>query len=96
MTTTIANPPSDAMLRAMMPGTPTDTARTLRAYHNDPAIKRALLRQVRMHEKADEIVHGVYWENGKGCAVGCMIHSGDHALFEPKFGIPRVLPRLLD
>ncbi len=53
----------------------------MRAYHSDPKLKKALLREVRKHEKADQIIAGTYGnENGKngrwvGCAVGCSIHS---------------------
>jgi hypothetical protein len=87
---------TDADLRAMMPGTPASVARTLRAFHGDPAVKRKYLARVRAHAKADEIIHGIYWEGGKGCAVGCTIHSGDHSAYETEVGIPRVLARLED
>jgi len=69
---------------------------TLLAYHNDPAIKRTYLARVRAHRKADQIIHGTYWENGKGCAVGCTIHSGSHAAYETELGIPRILAKLED
>jgi hypothetical protein len=68
----------------------------LRAYHGDPKEKAAILKQLRAHAKADEIVKGVYWQRGKGCAVGCTIHGDNHALYEPRFGIPQVLARLED
>lgn len=48
------------------------------------------------HFDADEIIKGIYWENGKGCAVGCTIHSGSHQEYETRFGIPTVLARLED
>jgi hypothetical protein len=66
------------------------------AYHNDPAVKAAILAQLERHRLADEIIKGHYWENGKGCAVGCTIHSGRHAEYEPRFGIPQMLARLED
>jgi hypothetical protein len=68
------------------------------AYHSDPTRKRAILRQLRAHRKADEIVKGRYWEDGKGCAVGCTLHEpgGGHARYEPEFGIPEMLARLED
>ena len=66
------------------------------AYRNDPSIKSAILLQLQRHHDADEIVKGQYWERGKGCAVGCTIHSGDHVQYEPRFGIPRVLAHLED
>src|SRR6201986_1912331 len=69
---------------------------TLIAYHGNPKEKSAILAQLRRHAEADEIVKGQYWEDGKGCAVGCTIHGSDHALYEPKFGIPQMLARLED
>jgi hypothetical protein len=87
---------TDADYRAMMPGTPAAVAKTLRAYHGNPEIKQKYLSRVRAHAKADEIIHGTYWEDGKGCAVGCTIHSGDHSAYEKEMGIPRVLAQLED
>ncbi len=67
---------------------------SLRAYHGDPTIKDRHLARVRAHAAADEIVHGLYWQNGKGCAIGCTIHSGDHTAYETEIGVPRILARL--
>lgn len=66
------------------------------AYHNDPAIKTRILRQLRQHAADDEIIKGSYWQDGKGCAVGCTIHSGKHVEYETRFGIPQVLACLED
>ena len=72
------------------------------AYHNDPAIKTALLASLQAHAKADRIVKGQYWEDGKGCAVGCTLDSVghashcDHMAYERKLGIPVMLARLED
>jgi hypothetical protein len=66
------------------------------SYHGDPAVKAAILGQLREHQAADEIVQGFYWENGKGCSVGCTVHGSDHALYESLFGIPRVLAYVED
>jgi len=66
------------------------------AYHNDPNIKSAILAQLEAHAKADEIVQGVSWDNGKGCAVGCTLHSYNHMEYETRFGIPVMLARLED
>jgi hypothetical protein len=74
----------------MTPATP------LIAYHNDPAEKAAILAQLQAHRDADELVKGKYWQNGKGCAVGCTIHGSDHMLYESLFGIPVMLARLED
>ena len=66
------------------------------AYHNDPVIKAGILARLQAHHDADEIVQGRYWEDGKGCAVGCTVHSDDHADYERLFGIPRGLAYLED
>src|SRR3990172_5460305 len=68
----------------------------MRAFHNDPAIKQKYIERVKAHSLADEIIHGKYWENGKGCAVGCTIHGQDHGLYETELGIPQILARLED
>ena len=68
----------------------------LLAYHGKPAVKTAILAQLARHREADELVKGKYWQGGKGCAVGCTIHSDDHAEYEPRFGIPQMLARLED
>jgi len=64
------------------------------AYHNDQTIKTNILAQLQAHYDADEIVKGRYWQNGKGCAVGCTVHSDDHADYERLFGIPQALAHL--
>jgi hypothetical protein len=66
------------------------------AYHNDPQIKTGIIAQLVSHQKADEIVKGRYWADGKGCAVGCTLHSSDHMEYETRFGIPVMLARLED
>lgn len=66
------------------------------AFLNDPKVKDKYLTRVVMHREADEIVKGQYWEGGKGCAVGCTIHSRNHADYETELGIPRILARLED
>jgi hypothetical protein len=66
------------------------------AFHSLPQLKQSKLDQVVAHQAADEIVKGFYWERGKGCAVGCTVHSGNHAAYETEMGIPRMLARLED
>ena len=68
----------------------------MRAYHGDNSIKAAILAQLAEHRASDELIRGVYWEHGKGCAVGCTIHSGEHAEYETRFGIPQMLAHLED
>lgn len=66
------------------------------AYHGNQSEKDAILAQLEAHYQADEIVKGQYWESGKGCAVGCTLHSSNHAEYEPRFGIPAQLAHLED
>ena len=66
------------------------------SFHSDPSIKSTYLARVAGHADADEIVKGRYWENGKGCAVGCTIHGEAHESFERELGIPRMLAWLED
>jgi hypothetical protein len=66
------------------------------SYHSDPAVKAHYLARVAGHAEADEITKGHYWENGKGCAVGCTIHGETHESFERELGIPQMLAWLED
>src|SRR5690606_37506481 len=68
----------------------------LLSFHNDPSIKEKYLNRLHLHYKADEIIKGAYWENGKGCAVGCTVHSSNHSAYETELGISRILARLED
>jgi len=66
------------------------------AYHNDPQLKQQILQQLQRHYDADEIVKGQYWQDGKGCAVGCTLHTDQHKEYETRFGIPVRLAHLED
>ena len=68
----------------------------MRAFHNDPAVRQKYLDRVEAHRKADELVHGQYWTGGRGCAVGCTIHSSDHRQYEAELGIPVEIAHLED
>ena len=58
----------------------------------------ALLAELREHVAADKLIKGSYWEGGKGCAVGCTLHSyakvigkrnikyGDHLVYDTFLG----------
>ncbi len=70
---------------------------TLRAYHNDPKIKKAVINEMAKHRKADNLLQGYgYWSDGKGCAVGCLIKGSNHKEYETQFGIPEMLAHLED
>jgi hypothetical protein len=78
------------------------------AFHNDASIKTNILNGLAVHRAADEIVQGHYWENGKGCAVGCTLETirvmkgidnidhSSHRTAENETGIPQILWRLED
>jgi hypothetical protein len=68
----------------------------MKAFHGKKAIKAKYLSRVRAHAAADKIVKGIYWEGGRGCAVGCTIHGWDHRKYETELGIPRWLALLED
>jgi hypothetical protein len=68
----------------------------MKAFLGDPGIKEKFLSRVRAHREADELIKGSYWEGGKGCAIGCTIHSGKHPDYEWLLGIPQILARLED
>lgn len=70
----------------------------LLAFHSDEKIKEKYLKRVEAHRLADEIKKGFYWENGKGCAVGCTVEVGmdAHAAMEKELGIPVELAYLED
>src|ERR1044072_6143915 len=69
---------------------------TLKAFHNDVAIKTKYLKRVRAHQKAEELIRGVGWECGKGCAVGCTLEEYNHAKYETDLGIPEWLAHVED
>jgi len=57
-------------------------------FHGSVELKAQRIAQVRAHRLADQLVHGQYWRDGKGCAIACTIHSGRHEDYEPELGIP--------
>ena len=68
----------------------------LAAYHGDPAVKLKYVGRMRAHQKADELVHGTYWNDGRGCSVGCTIHSADYDKYETELGMPEWFAYLED
>ena len=68
----------------------------MQAFHGSVKVKNIYLRRVKAHAQADEIIKGQYWENGKGCAVGCTIHGSQHSKYESELGIPEWLARVED
>ncbi len=70
----------------------------LLAFHGKAEIKTKYLDRVKAHREADEIIHGTYWEKGKGCAVGCTVEKSQnaHEAMEEELGIPKELAYLED
>ena len=70
----------------------------LLAFYDKPKLKEKYLKRVQKHYDLDEIIHGVYWDNGKGCAVGCTMEQGGevHKAMEKTLGIPESLCLLED
>ncbi len=71
---------------------------TMLAFHNKDSVKKKYLDRVKAHYEADEIIQGIYWENGKGCAVGCTMEMSEniHKAMEKTLGIPVSLAYLED
>ena len=74
---------------------------TMLAYTQGTTKARVLAR-VRRHREADRLIHGVYWENGRGCAVGCTVSGrrrageGWYDAVARQIGIPAHLAALED
>ena len=68
----------------------------MKAFHGKEEVKEKYLNRVKAHASADEFIQGTYWENGKGCAVGCTVHSDNHNAYEDELGIPAWLAKVED
>ena len=82
------------------------------AFHGDPELKAAMLKEARWHVEQDRLIKGTYGQDKtevkfKGCAIGCSIHSlarlhkkkldtSDHSIYETELGIPVRLAYLED
>jgi len=68
----------------------------LKAYHNDKYIKDKYVKRVTWHFEQDNIIRGIGWKGGKGCAVGCTLEKYDHSQYPIELGIPEWLARVED
>ena len=78
------------------------------AYSHPIVTREAFLAEMQAHADADQIVQGQYWEEDRGCAVGCSLHSisrlipdarvamDDHEQLAEIIGIPPQLTYLED
>jgi hypothetical protein len=58
--------------------------------------KAKYLARVREHMRLDQIVQGIGYEDGRGCAVGCTLDAYHHAAYERELGIPASIACLED
>jgi hypothetical protein len=65
-------------------------------FHGNPELKRYYLKRIQRHLKMDNLIQGIGWENGKGCAVGCTLEKYDYAAYETDLGIPEWMARVED
>ena len=53
------------------------------SFQNDKHVKKLIewitkdfiIEETKKHMEADRYIKGAYWEDGKGCAIGCSLHS---------------------
>jgi ABC-type transport system involved in cytochrome bd biosynthesis fused ATPase/permease subunit len=80
----------------------------MQAYHGSEELKTRFEGLIEWHRATDKLMQGHgYWEDGKGCAIGCSIQSlnqitgsqyraNDHSAYETLIGVPRLLAKLED
>lgn len=66
------------------------------SWHNQDELKAKIVGRLKHHAELDEIIQGIGWESGKGCAVGCTLDGYNHAAYETELGLPEWLARLED
>ena len=71
-------------------------SKTIIAFHGDPKVKEKYTARLKAHAAADEIIQGIGWEFGKGCAVGCTLENYNHDAYPVELGIPKQLAELED
>jgi hypothetical protein len=69
---------------------------TMVSWHGDPTLKAKYIARVEAHRIADQLIQGIGWFNGKGCAVGCTFDNYDHARGPIEIGVPEWLMYLED
>ncbi len=69
------------------------------AFKNDESLKEKYLTRVQQHREADELVQNYgYWQDGKGCAIGCLAHKDTdaHSFLESEWDVDIRLLYLAD
>ena len=64
------------------------------SFFGEQCLKDSVVARVNEHQRLDQIIQGTYWDGGKGCAIGCVLHSGDHMAYERQLGLPVFLAYL--
>lgn len=79
----------------------------MKAFVNTTMTKQEIIDALKWHQEQDNFIKGQYFEDGKGCAVGCSLESvarlkkikisyEDHGQYEKHFGVPRWLAKVED
>lgn len=55
-----------------------------------------LAQEVKKHIDADSVIQRCYWENGKGCFVGCLAQGYNLPLLSETYGLPIGLTRICE
>ena len=58
------------------------------SFFGSQCLRDAVVERVREHQRLDQIAQSIYWDGSKGCAIGCVLHSGEHMAFEQQLGLP--------
>jgi len=68
------------------------------AFFNEPKLKEAVIRRLEHHRTMDDFVQGIYFEEGRGCHLGCLTHSNNdsHVITKKLFNIPVNVAYLLE
>lgn len=45
------------------------------AWHCEPELKASAMARLREHRHLEQIAQGFYWEDGRGCNLGCLTHA---------------------
>jgi hypothetical protein len=62
----------------------------------DSKLAATVMAELKWHREQDNLLRGQYWEDGKGCAVGCLLKGDNHEEYPEAFGIPIMLAQLED
>ena len=44
-------------------------------FNNKQSVKDKYVKRMQQHAEADEVIQGTYWEEGKGCFIGCLMED---------------------